>query len=516
MFNGVLALLTRSLRQDARLQRHHLFRGAFCVVMYFGLLSALATSAMRGAPGLDFFSSISAVNVIFITCAGLGYFATAITEEKEEEVLGLLMMAGLNPLAILLGKSTSRLIQSALLLMLQLPFTLLSITLGGVTFHQVFAAYLALFAYLVLVANLALLWSTLCERSGSAAGLTSILVVLYCVLPPSASALLAQLQTWRPAWGAGTWVVWLLEQCTQTCVFYRLPAIMSTGYAAPLVSVQVVADLCGGVIAFGLAWLVFLPAMGRAARGGARPAERRQPLRRRWLSPGRVWAMPLVWKEFYFSAGGSWFFVFKLAGVCALTLGLLTFSEFVPGTLDGEAIAILLFQVITLTSVGELCVTASRLFHDELRRQTLSSLMVLPRSLGYLAYSKVLGAVLGAGSTLIFLVPVALFVTIPSLDQLLNSELLGLGFTLVIFLHLIVLISLFVKWGALPLAIVMMVPITACCPVWSLMMVVRMSVTGDMLTSVIANLTVVGVVCTICLVFQLMIGARLQELSAGE
>lgn len=104
--------------------------------------------------GTELFSSIAWLNLLFITCAGAGYFSTAITEEKEEETLGLLQMAGLNHIGILLGKSTSRLIQVMLLLVVQFPFMLLAVTLGGVTTDQILAAYVSVLAFTVLLANL--------------------------------------------------------------------------------------------------------------------------------------------------------------------------------------------------------------------------------------------------------------------------------------------------------------------------------------------------------------------------
>ena len=183
MYYGLLALLTRSLRQDARQTRNHVFRLAFVAFIYLALLAATVTSGLFGAPGLRFFQTIAWLNMFFISCAGVGYFSSAITEEKEEETIGLLQMAGLNPLGILLGKSTSRLIQATMLLVVQFPFSLLAVTLGGVTPYQIVAAYVALLAYMILLANVALLWSTLCQRGGAAAGMTTLVFVIYFIMP---------------------------------------------------------------------------------------------------------------------------------------------------------------------------------------------------------------------------------------------------------------------------------------------------------------------------------------------
>ena len=141
MFTGTLAMLHRAIRLDARLWRTHLFRLGFALLVYFGLWYAQISTAVTlvGAPGLKLFHTMAWLNVVLISLAGISFFSTAITEEKEEETLGLLKLAGVNPLGLLLGKSTSRLLGAILLLLVQLPFTLLAITLGGVTLEQVVA-----------------------------------------------------------------------------------------------------------------------------------------------------------------------------------------------------------------------------------------------------------------------------------------------------------------------------------------------------------------------------------------
>ena len=176
MYYGLVALLTRALRLDARQLRNHLFRLAFVTFIYLSMLMATIQSAFVGAPGLMFFSQIAWLNVMFITCAGIGYFSSAITEEKEEETIGLLQMAGLNHIGILLGKSTSRLIQVMLLLVVQFPFMLLAVTLGGVTTHQIIAAYVDVLSFTVLLANTALVCSVVFQRGGNAAAVTTLLM----------------------------------------------------------------------------------------------------------------------------------------------------------------------------------------------------------------------------------------------------------------------------------------------------------------------------------------------------
>src|SRR5262245_60258699 len=170
MFTGTLAMLHRAIRLDARLVRTHLFREGFALLVYGGLIFAQISSSVTlvGAPGLKLFNTMTYLNLILISLAGVSFFATAITEEKEEETLGLLKMAGIDPLGILLGKSTSRLLGTILLLLVQIPFILLAITLGGVTLGQVLAAYCSLAAYMILLANVGLFCSVRYRRGGTA------------------------------------------------------------------------------------------------------------------------------------------------------------------------------------------------------------------------------------------------------------------------------------------------------------------------------------------------------------
>ena len=152
---ALLALFARSLRELIRAPLAHWACSAMVGVIFLFLLAANAGATATTAPGLKFFFNVLAVVLVFTTLAGVTYFATAITEEKEEGTLPLLRMTDLSPLAILLGKSTSRLSAALLVLAATLPFTLLAVTLGGISARQVFASYLCLGSYLALLANVA-------------------------------------------------------------------------------------------------------------------------------------------------------------------------------------------------------------------------------------------------------------------------------------------------------------------------------------------------------------------------
>ena len=108
MIRDAFVLLERSLRIDARSGSAHLARLGLMGTIYLALWYTLVTKPQFGAPGLHFFQGIAYLDATFMTLLGIGFFSTSITEEKEEDTLGLMLMAGISPLGILVGKSGGR------------------------------------------------------------------------------------------------------------------------------------------------------------------------------------------------------------------------------------------------------------------------------------------------------------------------------------------------------------------------------------------------------------------------
>ncbi len=537
MWIGISALLNRAMQLDARQLRTHLFRLAFVAFIYFSLLIAQLEAMSRGAPGLHFLQGIVFLNAFFITLAGVSFFSSAITEEKEENTLGLLQMAGIGPMSVLLGKSTSRLVQALMLLLVQFPFTLLSITLGGVTMQQVFAAYAALLAYLIGLANLALVWSVVCRRTGSAAGLTSLMLGMYFLAPTIAQ----QLQAIAPiAWSSATrgwqsWVMYALSVISKMEIFRRLTEIMATGFNQSLLSTQVVTNLLFGIVCFGVARLIFIPFTQDAGqqvetRGLVLSSASRMKL----FSAGRCWNNPLVWKDYHFLTGGfSFAFVkfFAYAGLFGAIAGLSYYGS-LQRQIDWEGVYLSFAVALIGLLILEASIFAARIFHDEIRLQTMSSLLMLPRTIPYLAYSKAVGCLIGLLPAACYLAltagvmavsgmlpgqarmmayddPLALFLSVVTNPNL-WAGLLVVSF----FLHLTALLSLFVKWGALPLAIAVMAMMTCVCPIVPIMF--SLVQTADQLpgAQLVATLVLILINLVASFVLQMMIGARLQEIGS--
>lgn len=451
---GTLALLIRSLRTDARLARSHLFRLLFVGMIYFALIYAQEMSALWGAPGLRFLRQVAWLNVLLITVAGASFFSTVITEEKEEETLGLLRMAGLGPLALLLGKSVPRLVTAVLLLSLQLPFTLLSITLGGVTVHQVLAEYAALAAYLIFLSQLGLFSSVLCRRSRKATWLVATVLFVLVVLPPYLSMILGAVvpRGTLPWWSE--WAITGLEWLSRVSVFQRTMVIMQTGFGDPMASPQVVVNLIAAAALFGLSWATFdllnrgeaIAGPERGLFGFGRSSRRRAP---------RAWANPFVWKDFYFLAGGKPMILSKFVAYGLLIGGVTWLVAELDGRRTGfprDILAACMLGTMLLAAAVELAMYASRVFNEEVKWRTLPVLAMLPHSTGAIAYSKLAGCLIG-------LIPaVTYFLAGGFVDPELYADALegffedGIGpFLLaqyVVFAHLTALLSLALRWGA--------------------------------------------------------------------
>ncbi|MEZ5327571.1 MAG: hypothetical protein R3F19_21175 [Verrucomicrobiales bacterium] len=250
--SATLALFNRSLREDTRRATPYFARmGLAALILLFLGMAHMSSGLQRSSTaGLTFFTMVIWINVVFFTVVGLSHFSSAITEEKEDMALGLLRMTNLNPLSILLGKSTNRLFVALLYLLAQFPFTLLAVTLGGVSTSQVVAAYGALAAYIVLLANLGLFFSVLCRRTYTAAFLSFISLVVSAVIIWIVYAVVQMLL------GAGLLLdpdslearlPGMLAECT---VAFRLADVLSTGFAGGPLCSQVVSNVAAALVLF--------------------------------------------------------------------------------------------------------------------------------------------------------------------------------------------------------------------------------------------------------------------------
>jgi len=458
MLRGGLALLERSLRIDARSWQVHLARLGLMAAIYVSLSYVFTRGFMFGAPGLRFFRAIVWLNAIFLTLLGVGFFSTAISEEKEEDTLGLMQMAGISPLGILLGKIGGRLAQALLLILVQYPFTLLCVTLGGVSTAQVQSAYVGLLSYMLLLAGFGLLCSTVAPRSRTASALMTLGLLAHLAVAYLAGALLLYLTRYGYVSPKSNWVS-LSEWISDSCVYLQINMTMVSNFGASPWSRQAVSNLTVGAVCFVAAWALF----GVCTRNPATEAVSRGMLTRgrglfRWFTPGRPRGNPFAWKDFHFISGGVGMVLGRIAfyGGLFVVSWLLTELWRGGGPLSWRAM-FGLYLVLTLFLITlEAALVASRVLHDEVRGQTLAALVMLPESVPFVIYSKFVGALLAILPGPLFLIAAGTLSEDgwhhvgPFFERAAGWFFLA---QFVLVPHLAAPLALMLCWGAVPLAI---------------------------------------------------------------
>ena len=470
---GLFALFSWTLKRDTQLGRTHIVRGGIAgvmlLVLVFGTLQSLS---VVGAAGLNLFESICWINIVVSTLAAISYFSTTVTEESEAGNLGLLKLAGLGAFSILLAKSTSRLVSALMLLIVQFPFTLLAITLGGITLTQIIASYVAIGAHLILVANLALFCSVFCQSSGRAAVCTGLVVAAFFASAPFLSYALPAAPPQSPGW-LETWA----ETYEELSVINRIDDALAPAFAGSFITAQVLFSVGAAGLLYAGACLGFewgtqrqgVPQRAALARGRRRLS--------RVFGVSRVWKMAIAWKEFNFLAGGRVMWVARVAAFSVFSAVVWYYVQPI-GNDDWRMVSQFLAAAAAGFAAIELVVYSSRIVFDEVRWRTLSLLLILPVSVRQIMTQKVIGCLLAILPALFWLVlaigldPASVLATVQAgvlLHVLVNSALL---------LHFTVLLSLYVKWAALPIATCVVLVFNMCCPVMSIGLVVN-DVLGD-------------------------------------
>ncbi|MBA3709566.1 MAG: hypothetical protein H0W83_12190, partial [Planctomycetes bacterium] len=454
MITATTALFLRTLRLDTRAFRGYGLRVVLGGMVLLILASMQSFSFTRSAAGLDLIRTIVWCAFACITLAGLSHFCSAITEEKEEGTLGLMRMAGLDPVAILLAKSTARLWDALLLTATMLPFATLAVTLGGVSLAQVMACAVALGAYVFMIANIGLLCSVVMRTTQAASSLATM-VLLALMFGPWVLAV---------SGASGSMVLGPLQHgLEQASVMSRLNAVLNTGYSQGVIGAQCWLDVAIGATCFGLAWLAFDRCAERVGELAPSSLVVRRKSRMNILSPGRpgVGLAAVVWKDFHFLAGGRLMWVVKLA----MAAGLTAFIAYLTSARMGSSWAQCgqsLLLIAVLWFILEIGMHLTRIFAFETRGQTLDGLVSLPFDLSSIAYAKLRSVVPALVPVIAFLLMSAVMTggSLSNIVEALAREPAALCATVVCvlyFWHTCAYISLVVRRGALAAAIGLMI-----------------------------------------------------------
>ena len=388
----LFALFVRTLREDMRSKSTYLIRVGLVFVTLFFLWSTHMMQQPGVAVGRAFFQSVLWIDLIIVSVAGLGLFSSVITEEKEEGTLGLLRMTNLNGLAILLGKSTGKLLTVLLLLIAQIPFALVAVTMGGISTTQIFAGYAYLLAITFLAANLGLLASVWFQRGTAATSVAFAALGLFAFGPSIALKSL----TWAifrwPARDLSTLAL-VLNHWWEAAPFAYLRLVLTTGFRGPIWSEAIAICFLLGMLCFGFAWRLFDASADRTLAMGEGLSTRRSRLSRsrRTLAVGLAAVRA---REFIAAGGWRSIWIYGIVTGCLLGAIYLGF-EGLPGQTNDSwryiaSIALLILVGIPYLELA-LSIEASNIFGAERRQKTLGSLCGLPLSIGQIIRAKITG-----------------------------------------------------------------------------------------------------------------------------
>jgi hypothetical protein len=455
---GIFALFIRALRENVRGVSFAWMRAGTALAVLITMLFFKALHSL-GAAGMEFFRPFAFYNAALIIIAALSYFASAITEEKEEQTLGLLRMTGISALAVLFGKSTSRVFSGLMLLGVQFPFALLAVTLGGMTWQQVAINYALLCSFLFFAANVALLASVFARSSAKAGALTAVLGFVF--LLPGAPFYLISNIVWLVHEPAASSLETLGDSMWSPEGVRAFIAALGIGWQSALWKKSVIEFIAGGAVAFILAWALFNRFTTDESVDAGRQKGPRRSLRN-VLRPGRVWNDCIAWKDYHFIHGGPRVTVMKIV-IYVIFFIWLAAANSGRGFYDAQRVMWSTLFFSTFYLCLEVAFAASRAFRLEARGLTLGALYTLPKELGALMAAK-------RRAIMISVAPVAAVAGVSVLWAIFSTggDLFRSGesafytfqlFTIIpleFMMHyrLVMWFSLRLKWGGLPAALI--------------------------------------------------------------
>jgi ABC-type transport system involved in multi-copper enzyme maturation permease subunit len=401
------AFLTRSIRQESRQILHHGTRAALAVCVLIAIAMQQIGSSLFGASGLRLYSMIAVVCYWFLTLAGTLYFAMAIAEEKDEDTLPLLRMTGVTNFALLTGKSLPRLMLVILLLLVILPFTVLSVALGGITFQQILASQLSLICYAFLLSQAGLLAGTVSstgQRAFSVALILWLLLELGYTLIYAASSGLAEYGFRDMAFMLNEVSDWLRNHS----LLMNLNAGLMLDDNDSIWRPHAMYHICCGALCFLLSWLCFdrctRTAFGQSvsAESGSRASAMVTALGKR--NSRRAWDNALFWKSWQFISGGSLWFMIRLIMIPVLAIGIPAAACIITREQPDwwEMIGVSLTMTGIILFAVDMSRQMGRVLNDEVFRQTAVSLCMLPQKSSRSILSLVLGVIPSALPALLY------------------------------------------------------------------------------------------------------------------
>ncbi|MCM8530334.1 MAG: hypothetical protein NE330_04170 [Lentisphaeraceae bacterium] len=149
------------------------------------ILFLVQSTQLLDAGGLLFFRYFSYVSFVIITGSVFGIFCSAVTSEKENNTLDLILMTGSSSLSYILGRYSAKLLIIFNLILILLPGTLFGVTLGGIGMYSILHYYAYLIAWTIFLSSFCFWVSVFFSNTQEAliVGAGGLVLFLFLLIP---------------------------------------------------------------------------------------------------------------------------------------------------------------------------------------------------------------------------------------------------------------------------------------------------------------------------------------------
>src|ERR1041385_3750692 len=176
-------ILQRELRREARRFRAMAVRFAWSVIGFVAALFLLFSSTGGAGDGRRVFDILTFLGFAFCIIAGIRVAAGTIADEKRDGTLPLLILTGLRPREIMIGKFFAVAIPLIQPLLAFIPALAITVLHGGVTGIEVLRAIIVIASSLILSISTGLCVSSFSRRNEHAGRSTFVLLAVMLGAP---------------------------------------------------------------------------------------------------------------------------------------------------------------------------------------------------------------------------------------------------------------------------------------------------------------------------------------------
>ncbi|MCJ8328435.1 MAG: ABC transporter permease subunit [Lentisphaeria bacterium] len=176
-----ISLLMKEFLYRPRQKWFHMKRVIFVVIcaIIVVVLYGMEISAQSGQAGLSLFENLSMISILASCLISPYVSGQMIVKEKDQRTLGLLLMSDISLFNLCFSKWASSFLSTCITMLSVVPLFILCISLGGISFQQIFTAFIVLMGNIMLGSSLGMLIACLVKSEADLQRVIVIYVILF-------------------------------------------------------------------------------------------------------------------------------------------------------------------------------------------------------------------------------------------------------------------------------------------------------------------------------------------------